>query len=871
MTRHTSDPAHVRTHRSIFFVSTFVVALCTAMVTLVLLITAIQSSNTIVSQMTRSRAADITGLVAAQTGGAIRFGKVEALDATLADITGSAYVVHATALDAGGTVVAQSGAGNALTEAQMSQVADTLATGVRTASADGYFVVVPSLFGKNGDIAGALAIQWTSAPVQAEMRTYHRQSLIVSSVVFLFALIAAAWFLRWHISRPLVQIQAAIRKIAGKAYDTPLPGAERGDEIGQISRTLTQFRDDLRAADRVARDSVFRGAAFEGSAAAMLMTDMDLNVLYANEACRALLADYAAYFRARDPDFDPDALIGRQLGDFVLPEHVDRDLVNAPGGLPHRTDLRIGDRRVQLTVSEVCDEAGVPIGCVLGWSDVTEDRLNLAVIEAIDENQVHVEFSVEGLLKDINAKYRAALNLPDGALPELALREMVSGWCPGGRATDMDWTALEQGARIQQRFVVRHGDVATIVSGTIAQVRDSGGVPLRIILIGNDITEAQAAIDAAAANRAEMSALQANVVDTVSSKLKDMADGDLTVQIAEDLGTEYEDLRNNFNATLDHLCAVMGKVIASANLIGTEASSIAAGANNLSERTERQAATLEETAASIDALTASVRSAARSAQRASDMASAARDSAEQSETVARDTVSAMDEIARSSEEISKIINVIEDIAFQTNLLALNAGVEAARAGESGRGFAVVASEVRALAQRSSSAAQEINQLISTSGTHVDRGVALVGKMGNALRDIVTSITDISSHVSGIATSVQAQSGSLDEVNNAMADLDSVTQQNAAMFEETTAASHALTSEAHSLVDMTGRFKVGDDAQARGFAGIGADAGHWHSAIGGDRALPSAPAQHPLRNAPPGRPRAEDTPEAEADWDNATSF
>lgn len=195
------------------------------------------------------------------------------------------------------------------------------------------------------------------------------------------------------------------------------------------------------------------------------------------------------------------------------------------------------------------------------------------------------------------------------------------------------------------------------------------------------------------------------------------------------------------------------------------------------------------------------------------MSADAQSNAEKGGEVARQAVDAMDGIKTSSQEISKITSVIDDIAFQTNLLALNAGVEAARAGEAGRGFAVVATEVRALAQRSSDAAREIDTLISSSGEQVERGVTLVDNTGAALASIVKSVSEISKRVSTIAASAREQSGALAEINTAVNELDHVTQQNAAMFEETTAASHALTAEADALAGAVARFKL-DRAAAR---------------------------------------------------------
>ena len=187
----------------------------------------------------------------------------------------------------------------------------------------------------------------------------------------------------------------------------------------------------------------------------------------------------------------------------------------------------------------------------------------------------------------------------------------------------------------------------------------------------------------------------------------------------------------------------------------------------------------------------------------------ARTDAERSGVVVRDAVAAMSEIENSARQISQIIVVIDEIAFQTNLLALNAGVEAARAGDAGRGFAVVASEVRALAQRSADAAKEIKALISASSQQVDRGVNLVGETGKVLERILTQVTQISGVVSEIAASAEEQSTGLQEVNTAVNQMDQVTQQNAAMVEEATAASHALTSEADQLARLISRFETGE--------------------------------------------------------------
>jgi methyl-accepting chemotaxis protein len=209
-----------------------------------------------------------------------------------------------------------------------------------------------------------------------------------------------------------------------------------------------------------------------------------------------------------------------------------------------------------------------------------------------------------------------------------------------------------------------------------------------------------------------------------------------------------------------------------------------------------------------------VRKTAAGANHARQVVSTAKTEAEQSGIVVRDAVAAMSEIEKSSSEISQIIGVIDEIAFQTNLLALNAGVEAARAGEAGRGFAVVASEVRALAQRSAEAAKEIKGLIQASTRQVSAGVDLVGQAGKALDRIAVQVTELNGVVAEIAASAQEQSTALAEVNTAVNQMDQVTQQNAAMVEETTAASHSLAQEAERLSSLVGQFKTGQEAARR---------------------------------------------------------
>jgi len=300
---------------------------------------------------------------------------------------------------------------------------------------------------------------------------------------------------------------------------------------------------------------------------------------------------------------------------------------------------------------------------------------------------------------------------------------------------------------------------------------------------------------------------QDKAVSALGNGLSRLSEGDLTARIDYELAEGYEQLRADFNRTLDTLNETVGQVVETSSSIRNGASEISQASQDLSHRTESQAATLEQTAAALDQMTASVKSAAEGARDVERTTNEARTEAEASGEIVQNAVSAMTEIEQSSSKISQIISVIDDISFQTNLLALNAGVEAARAGEAGRGFAVVASEVRGLAQRSSEAALEIKTLIGDSSKQVERGVDLVGKAGSALASILQRVSHISELISAIATGAQEQSTGLVEINTGMNQLDQVTQQNAAMVEEATAAGQLLNSDAQALAELVDHFQT----------------------------------------------------------------
>jgi methyl-accepting chemotaxis protein len=434
---------------------------------------------------------------------------------------------------------------------------------------------------------------------------------------------------------------------------------------------------------------------------------------------------------------------------------------------------------------------------------------------AVQRSQAVIEFELDGTIISANPNFLAVIGYELAEVKGRHHRMLMDPAEAASPAYTDFWRRLNAGEFIADKFIrYGKGGARAVIEASYNPIFGADGKPYKVVKFATDVTAAEVERERRAEADRVAAEVQASVVQATGRGLSAMAAGDLSYRIGEAFPGDYAILREDFNRAMAALDEAVAVIRGNAGSMQSGANEISSAAEDLSRRTERQAAGLEQTAAALDEITATVRKAAENAQAADVVVGQTRSQAETGGAVVQRAITAMGEIEKSSDQIGQIIGVIDEIAFQTNLLALNAGVEAARAGEAGRGFAVVASEVRALAQRSADSAREIKTLISTSSTQVKSGVVLVRESGEALSAIAVRINDITHLMGEIRASTQEQALALAEVNTAVNEMDQVTQQNAAMVEESTAASLSLSREASDLTQLVGRFQVSEDGADR---------------------------------------------------------
>jgi methyl-accepting chemotaxis protein len=463
---------------------------------------------------------------------------------------------------------------------------------------------------------------------------------------------------------------------------------------------------------------------------------------------------------------------------------------------------------IQASYNPIFDSAGKPFKVVKYATDVTAQVLASAEskgqLEAINRAQAVIEFTLDGKILTANENF---LNTVGYRLEEVKGQHHSMFVDAAYRASDeyhRFWEKLGRGEYDASQYKrIAKGGREVWLQASYNPIFDADGKPYKVVKYAADVT-AQVKLS----HEMEQSVAQTQEI------IKSAVDGDLTGRLDSKSKTgDLQKLADAINSLLETVSDIVSNVKHAAGEVLRGAEEISQGNANLSQRTEEQSSSLEETASSMEEMTSTVKQNADNAGQANQLATAARDQAEKGGAVVSNAVKAMGDINDASKKISDIISVIDEIAFQTNLLALNAAVEAARAGEQGRGFAVVATEVRSLAGRSATAAKEIKELIQDSVRKVEDGSLLVTQSGQTLEQIVLSVKKVSDIVAEIAAASREQSSGIEQVNKAVMQMDEMTQQNAALVEEATAASQSMADQARDLTKMMERYEVGDSNAA----------------------------------------------------------
>lgn len=508
---------------------------------------------------------------------------------------------------------------------------------------------------------------------------------------------------------------------------------------------------------------------------AMITFDPVGKVLSANKNfCRAM-------------GYEEAELIGQHHSLFVDPEYAATEDYRTfwrklgDGEFESKEYKRIGKHGqevwLQATYNPVLDARGKVTKVIKLATDISQEKLRRTEADAqaaASSGVMCIEFTSKGEIVTANSLFLRSTGYTIDEIKGRHHRMFVSS--EYGKSADYVafWKQLNEGKFVAadfQRF--GKGGKELWLQASYNPVMDADGHLVKVIKLATDISG------------------RMHAVRVLGASLAELAASNLGCRIDEALDPTIEKLRTDYNEAAVRLHDSIRGIGSSTQEIRAAVGDIAQASDDLSRRTEQQAASLEETAAALQEITTTVRRTADAAKNAGQAVTQAREKADESGRVVQDAVDAMSKIETSAKQIGQIIGVIDEIAFQTSLLALNAGVEAARAGDAGRGFAVVASEVRALAQRSAEAAKEIKSLISASTREVSRGVELVGETGRALTQIAERVVGVDGIIIEIASAAQEQATGLAEVNTAVNQMDQVTQQNAAMVEQSTAATYSV--------------------------------------------------------------------------------
>lgn len=670
------------------------------------------------------------------------------------------------------------------------------------------------------------------------------------------------------------------------------------DDKGRRNGTLVEITDisaevkRRQAEQKTAAENARVRVALDVTNACVMLLDTDVRVIYANGSILKMFKQRETELKAHFKNFDCDALQGYKFGEFCL--NSQQCLSIGELSTACQMDLAVGQLTFGLMASPVYTPAGERLGTIVEWQDKTdalarqrEAQLiadeNARVRQALDcvstnvmiaDNDANLTYfnpALESMMQKAEADIKKVLPHFDASKLKGVNMDIFHKNPHHQRGIISNLTSTYRGkAEVGGRtFTVLASPIISDGKrlGTVVEWADRTNEvnmerevdSVLAAAVRGDFTK-QISLDGKEGFIFGISKSLNELVSTVEIALNDMlrmlgamAKGNLSERITRDYNGVFGQLRQDANFTADKLTEIISKIRQSAGSIHTAANEIAQGNADLSQRTEEQASSLEETASSMEEMTSTVRQSSENAQKANELAVQAQNKAQTGGQVVSRAVQAMEDINAASKKIADIIGVIDEIAFQTNLLALNAAVEAARAGEQGRGFAVVAGEVRNLAQRSAGAAKEIKELIRDSVTKVQDGRELVNESGKTLGEIVTAVEVVCQMIRDIASAAREQTAGIEQVNTAISQMDEMTQQNAALVEEATAASQSMVDQANDMGQLVSFFSVGQGASMA--------TGHSQSA------MRSAPVKPLPKKAKPVKPVKLAPPPSADEWED----
>ncbi|WP_417840286.1 methyl-accepting chemotaxis protein [Terasakiella sp.] len=647
-------------------------------------------------------------------------------------------------------------------------------------------------------------------------------------------------FIGKSISRPITEMTELVSELAAGRVKT-VEMQDRGDELGLMALSLNQIY-------MMSVENTRIRTALDNATTCIMVADADRDIIYMNHAILEMFRVAENDIRETLPHFDVNNILGQSIDIFQSDPQYPVDTLSDLN-TAQKNRMTMGQRTFDLTMAPVRDAEGRRLGSVVEWLDLTDGltRRELDETTAIENYRIRTALDnattcimvgdSEGEIVYVNPAahkmFEVAENDIQQVLPNFDSKNIL------GQPINAFKNTLDG----QEKYSINDEGVqqARIKMGsrtfdlTVASVKDGEDTDYGDVVEWKDITDqlavqeevdnvVRSVVNGDFSQKISLNGKQGfmlslaqsvnaltdtvrDVFDEIAQSLSALAKGNLEYQITKDYSGTYEALKQDTNQTSQRLRSIVGDIMLASSEITNASREISSGSIDLSQRTETQASSLEETAASMEEMATTIKQNADNAQQANQLARNARDVAEVGGDVVVQAVGAMSSIEESSQKVSDIIGVIDEIAFQTNLLALNAAVEAARAGEAGKGFAVVASEVRTLAQRSGEAAKDIKNLILDSNQQVRNGVKLVGDTGASLENIVNSIKRVADIVSEIAAASREQASGVDQINSAITQMDEMTQQNAALVEESSASARSLEDQSEKMMQLISFFET----------------------------------------------------------------